>query len=185
LRSHTRGPPPFSSRGGLNQPRQVPPGSREVVYALLGRADSGSFDADSALHGSSYETDVPASLRKSVKTAVNPTAELARCFLRLANLPNYALDRLCRYEATLWRQAGQILFALDPLERRKPQDRRLRFRLYEFKMFFSIAREGAHSAKPRPTPRGPAMKPVGEPDAEIVAEAEMVPVVGSRAATLR
>ena len=27
-------------------------------------------------------------------------------------------------------------------------------------MFFSIAREGAHSAKPRPTPRGPAMKPV-------------------------
>jgi hypothetical protein len=40
-----------------------------------------------------------------------PTAELARCFLRLANLPNYALDRLSRYEATLWRQAGQILFA--------------------------------------------------------------------------
>ena len=25
-------------------------------------------------------------------------AELARCFLRLANLPNYALDRLSRYE---------------------------------------------------------------------------------------
>ena len=34
---------------------------------------------------------------------------LARCFLRLADLPNYPLDRLSRYEAILWRQAGQIL----------------------------------------------------------------------------
>jgi hypothetical protein len=60
---------------------------------------------------------------------LDPTAELARCFLRLANLPNYALDRLSRYEATLWRQAGQILFALDVLGRRRPWDRRCRFRL--------------------------------------------------------
>jgi len=50
-------------------------------------------------------------------------------FLRLANLPNYALDRLSRYEATLWRQARQILFALDVLDRRKPWDRRRRFRV--------------------------------------------------------
>jgi len=27
---------------------------------------------------------------------------------RLANLPNFALDRLSRYEANLWRQADQI-----------------------------------------------------------------------------
>ena len=46
------------------------------------------------------------------KTANNPTTELARCFLRLANLPNYALDRLSRYEATLWRQAGQFCLHL-------------------------------------------------------------------------
>jgi hypothetical protein len=37
--------------------------------------------------------DVPDSVRKSAKTANNSTTELARCFLRLANLPNYALDR--------------------------------------------------------------------------------------------
>jgi len=49
--------------------------------------------------------------------------------LRLANLPNYALDRLSRYEATLWRQVRQILFALDALGRRKPWDRRRRFRV--------------------------------------------------------
>ena len=50
----------------------------------------------------------------------NTTAvEFARCFLRLANLPNFALDRLSRYEATLWRQAGRILHALEILDRRK------------------------------------------------------------------
>ena len=55
---------------------------------------------------------------------MDDAAELARCFVRLANLPNYALDRLSRYEATLWRQVGQTLFALDALDRFKPQERR-------------------------------------------------------------
>jgi hypothetical protein len=50
-------------------------------------------------------------------------SEFARCFLRLANLPNFAFDRLSRYEASLWRQAGQILYALEMLDRRKPQER--------------------------------------------------------------
>jgi hypothetical protein len=56
--------------------------------------------------------------------ATNTTSALARCFLRLANLPNFALDRLSRYEASLWRQVAQTLFALDDLDRRKPQERR-------------------------------------------------------------
>ena len=63
-----------------------------------------------------------------VVTRTNATAaEFARCFLRLANLPNFALERLGRYEASLWRQAGQILYALEMLERRKPQERRAHF----------------------------------------------------------
>jgi hypothetical protein len=41
--------------------------------------------------------------------------DLARCFLRLANLPNFALDRLSRYETMLSRQVAQVLFALDAL----------------------------------------------------------------------
>jgi hypothetical protein len=52
----------------------------------------------------------------------------ARCFLRLANLPTFALDRLGRYESNLWRQVGRILFALDGLDRRKPQERMRHFR---------------------------------------------------------
>ena len=113
---------------GLKQPRQVHPGSREVVYALFGRADSGSFDRDTAApHVTNGTQSVAGSVPKSELPSI-PPLELARCFLRLANLPNYALDRLSRYEATLWRQAGQILFALEALDRRKPWDRRRRFR---------------------------------------------------------
>jgi hypothetical protein len=54
-------------------------------------------------------------------------AEFALCFLRRANVPNFAFDRLSRYEATLWRQAGQILCALEMLDRRKPQERSAHF----------------------------------------------------------
>ena len=108
--------------------RQVRPASREIVYAMFGATDSVSFDHDSASYGFTNPTKaVPRSEPKSVETAPDPAVELSRCFLRLANLPNYALDRLCRYEVTLWRQVGQILFALGSLDRRKPQERKRKF----------------------------------------------------------
>jgi hypothetical protein len=113
--------------GGFKQPSQVRPGSQEVVYALFGRADSGSFNPDPPSQVKAYETeDVRGSIRKSHKTGA---IELTRCFLRLTNLPNCALDRLSRYEATVWRQARQIIFALEFLDRRKSWDRRRRSRL--------------------------------------------------------
>jgi hypothetical protein len=59
--------------------------------------------------------------------ADGPAIEFAQCFLRLANLPNFALDRLSRYEANLWCQARRILLALDAMDRRKPQERARRF----------------------------------------------------------
>jgi hypothetical protein len=112
----------------FRQARQVLPVSREVVHTLFARADSDCLDRDPPSHDITNETEAgPNSVPKTVEAAV-PTAELARCFLRLANLPNYALDRLSRYEATLWRQVRQILFALDALDRRKPQGGR-RFRI--------------------------------------------------------
>jgi hypothetical protein len=57
----------------------------------------------------------------------NSAANLTHCFLHLANMANFALDRLGRNEAVLWRQVGQILFTLDALDRRKPQERRFGF----------------------------------------------------------
>jgi hypothetical protein len=113
---------------GFGQARQVHPTSREVVYALLGRADH--FADDSAPHGVANEAEAdPSSASNALEPPARPSpnAELARCFLGLANLPSHALDRLSRYEATLWRQVRQILIALDALDRRKPQDRWRRF----------------------------------------------------------
>ena len=51
--------------------------------------------------------------------------DIADCFLRLADLPTRALDRLSRYEH-MWRQARQIVYA-DSLRRRKRQPSRSTF----------------------------------------------------------
>lgn len=48
-----------------------------------------------------------------------PDNDLATCFLRMTSAPSYALDRLSRYEAALWRQAAQIIFALHALGSRR------------------------------------------------------------------
>ncbi len=114
----------------FRQVRQIHSDSGESISEMLGRASSVSFDRAPASHGITNGTDaVLRSGPKSVDPAVDPPADLARCFLRLANLPSYPLDRLSRYEAILWRQAGQILFALDALDRRKLHDRGRRFRI--------------------------------------------------------
>jgi hypothetical protein len=57
----------------------------------------------------------------------NSKNDIADGFLRLAALPTFALDRLSRYEHLLWRQARQIVFALESLRRRKPQPSRSTF----------------------------------------------------------
>ena len=104
--------------------RQISPASREIVYALFNTSsDRQARSPGLANLIETNHTRGPASTHSQIATDV----ELARCFLRLCNLPNYALDRLSRYEATLWRQAGQILYALDNLDRRKPQERMQRF----------------------------------------------------------
>lgn len=46
--------------------------------------------------------------------------DLTTSFLRLTNLPSCPLDRLSRYETTLWRQARQTLLILQTLSRRRP-----------------------------------------------------------------
>ena len=104
----------------IRRTHQISPASREIVYALFDT----SSDRQAASHGVANTTETsPASRLASTRGPVAPDVEVARCFLRLCNLPNYALDRLSRYEATLWRQAGQIVFALHNLDRCKPQER--------------------------------------------------------------
>jgi hypothetical protein len=113
---------------GFGQGHQTQPKSQEIIHARFGWADSVDADPDRASHGITDGTEERPGSGSGPKS-VDPGIDLARCFLRLANLPSYPLDRLSRYEAILWRQAGQILFALDALDRRKPQDRRCPFRI--------------------------------------------------------
>ena len=49
--------------------------------------------------------------------AASVSRDIAISFLRL-NLDNDIVDRLCRYEAALWRQLAQALFTLQALKRR-------------------------------------------------------------------
>jgi hypothetical protein len=104
---------------------QISPTSREIIYALFNANSGANSGRQTASHGVANTSETSPALTQG---QVAPDVEFARCFLRLCNLPNYALDRLSRYEAALWRQAGQILFALDNLDRRKPQERMRRFR---------------------------------------------------------
>ena len=57
----------------------------------------------------------------------NPSGrELARCFVRRAELENGIFERLGRYEATLWRQVRQTIFTLQYLQWRAPGGRHRR-----------------------------------------------------------
>ena len=87
----------------FKQSRQLHPESRKIVYAMFGQVDAVGFDLDQEPNSNTSATDV---LPNSRPEPVDPNADLAHCFLRLANLPNYALDRLSRYEATLGRQVS-------------------------------------------------------------------------------
>src|SRR4051794_22401100 len=80
------------------------------------------FDADvlSGTAPSATKMQAPA----AEENADHRSTELAECFLRLASLPSFPIDRLSRYEATLWRQAGRTIFTLEALHRRKPWERR-------------------------------------------------------------
>ena len=115
---------------GIKQARQVHPTSREVVYAPFGRTEPGHVRSRFGVTRRRERNGSRAKLHAECSRPTN--AEFARCFLRLANLPDYALDRLSRYEAILWRQVRQILIALDALDRRKPQDRGRYFRIGQY-----------------------------------------------------
>jgi hypothetical protein len=110
----------------FRQGHQTRPELQEIISARFGRVDPVDAGPDRASHEITNGTEART---RTAPNSVDPATDLALCFLRLANLPSYPLDRLSRYEAILWRQAGQILFALDALDRRKPQERGRRFRI--------------------------------------------------------
>ena len=95
--------------------RQTHEDRKRIIDAIYRNAvvDDDGLPQDEDELGTAGETD-PVSTRR------DRSDDVTRSFIRLSNLPSYPLDRLSRYEATLWRQACQILFALQCLDRRKP-----------------------------------------------------------------
>jgi hypothetical protein len=69
--------------------------------------------------GIARQSDAAAGNELSLDTKKN----IGDCFLHLADLPTFALDRLSRYEHLLWRQARQIVVTLKSLQhyRRPPR----------------------------------------------------------------
>jgi hypothetical protein len=98
--------------------RQTHEGRKKIIDTIYRNAvvDDDGLPRDEDELGTASETD-------SVSTRRDRSDDLTHSFIRLSNLPTYPLDRLSRYEATLWRQAYQILFTLQCLDRRKPWER--------------------------------------------------------------
>jgi hypothetical protein len=106
----------FRQRRRAHQDRQ---NIIETMYRNAAVADELRPDQDDLANHSS----------PSPEAVADQTDKLTHSYIRLSNLTTYPLDRLSRYEATLWRQACQILFTLQCLDRRKPWEiRKIRAR---------------------------------------------------------
>ena len=77
-----------------------------------------NMQQDDEISSNTLKRDPP-----STEEPADQAEDLTRSFVRLTNLPTCPLDRLSRYEATLWREACQILLTLRCLDRRKPWEK--------------------------------------------------------------
>jgi hypothetical protein len=105
----------------FRQRRQAHEKRQEIIDSVYRNALATEADVQQDDHerSSTLNPGSPSALQSA-----DPFDDLTRAFVRLSNLPTCPLDRLSRYEATLWRQACQILFTLQCLDRRKPWERR-------------------------------------------------------------
>lgn len=97
--------------------------ARHLLQFRQTRRDHDDRQKVDALNGNAVMTDESdeAELAEfEVDRHADQSDDLTHSYIRLSNLPTYPLDRLSRYEATLWRPTCQILFALRFLERRRP-----------------------------------------------------------------
>jgi hypothetical protein len=95
---------------------------RQKVIDSMYRDVTGTED-DARRHGNDPTGDLDKDPPRPAADTDGQSDDITRSYLRLTNLPTYPLDRLSRYEATLWRQACQTLFTLRCLEQRRPWER--------------------------------------------------------------
>ena len=104
----------------FRQRRQAHQERQEIIDSMYRNAIAAEDDMP---QDQEEPTDSPDAGLSSTVEPTDQSDDLTRAFVRLNNLPTCPLDRLSRYEATLWRQACQILWTLQCLDRRKPWDR--------------------------------------------------------------
>jgi hypothetical protein len=105
---------------------EVPPnreaGPHSAVFRAVGGVDpTGGFKHASSWPDRGARTAAkhqPDGLDHAAGGVIGTTRQLTYCFLRLANLDSGVFERLNRYEAALWRQTVQTLFALHPVKQR-------------------------------------------------------------------
>ncbi len=93
--------------------------------ALRNRSKGSRNNRREANSESSVDDDRQSECDLAVNCAELGKAEMALRFLHLAKFDNGTFERLNRYETALWRQAAQLLFALNFLHR--PRRRQSRF----------------------------------------------------------
>jgi|SRR5215831_8958102 len=124
----------FEMQGELLSARRQDPSRRPNQPGMLqtapganghskGPGSNGRGDPPISDHDSSLSTTMRAAPGRWSKSRT-----IAQCFLRLSNLDLTLLDRASSYEARLWRQAAQTIWALDAMRRPPPPLTRRPFR---------------------------------------------------------
>jgi hypothetical protein len=106
----------------FRQRKQVHQKRQEIIDGVYRNAIVTKDDMqqdDDETSGDSLDPGLPSTVEPA-----DQAEDLTRSFVGLSDLPTCPLDRLSRYEATLWRQTCQVLFTLQCLDRRKPWERR-------------------------------------------------------------
>jgi hypothetical protein len=95
-------------RGGRRERLAIVAGSRRYVVGVDDEDREASNDQSHDKRGSEPSCAIE---------LADKSNEVTRAFVRLNDLPTCPLDRLSRYEAALWRQACQIMFTLQCMNR--------------------------------------------------------------------
>jgi len=107
---------------GPNQAGTLPAPTRANGHTK-GPGSNGRDHPPISAHDNSLSTTMRAAPGRWSKSRT-----IAQCFLRLSNLDPTLLDRVGSYEARLWRQAAQTIWALDAMRRPPPPLTRRPFR---------------------------------------------------------
>ena len=102
--------------------RQAHQRSQHVIDSIYQRSINEHRDQEAGSQDELPAIAVDSTSSSPVDAPVH-SDDITRSYVRLTNLATCPLDRLSRYEAALWRQACQVRFALQCLNRREPWNR--------------------------------------------------------------